>query len=254
ILHCMPKAAFVLVPGGWLGAWAWRRVVPILEQEGHGAHAVTLTGMGDRVHLASKQVGVETAIQDVLNVIKYEGLDEVVLVGHSFAGKVVAAVADRAPETVRLVLYLDAFRPRRKVRTPQGGFDPSEFGRLKPGEWTVPLTEDILDSIGKDVKCEDRKWMLSNATGWPVRHSTEPVTLSKNFDSVKSAYILCTGGGDPVDEILEGKWGRLDGPYKVIESGHWPMITRPTELARGMLELGSGTSTKAVRRLGRAPG
>ena len=67
------KATFVLVPGAWLGAWAWRRVVPLLVQEGHEAHAVTLTGMGERVHLASREVGIETAIQDVLNVMKYEG-------------------------------------------------------------------------------------------------------------------------------------------------------------------------------------
>ena len=232
------KATFVLVPGAWLGAWAWRRVVPLLEQDGHRAHPVTLTGMGDRVHLASRDVGVETAIQDVLNVIKYEDLDDVVLVGHSFAGKVVAAVADRVPERVKLVLYLDAFRPQKNVRTPQGGFDPSEFGTLKPGEWTVPLTEAILDNVGKDVKGADRTWMLSKATGWPVRHSSEPVTLSKSFDSVKSAYVFCTGGGDPVDEILEGKWGKLDGPYKVIESGHWPMVTRPAELAQAVLQLG----------------
>jgi len=231
------KATFVLVPGAWLGEWAWRRVAPLLEQEGHEAHAVTLTGMGERVHLASRDVGIETAIQDVLNMIKYEDLDDVVFVGHSFAGKVVAAVADRVPERTKLVLYVDAFRPHKTVRTPQGAFDPNEFGRLKPGEWTVPLTEEILDNVGKDVTGPDRRWMLSKTTPWPLKHSSEPVTLSKDFDSVKSAYIFCTGGGDPVDEILKGRWGKLEGPYKVIESGHWPMITRPAELARAMLEL-----------------
>jgi pimeloyl-ACP methyl ester carboxylesterase len=227
---------FVLVPGAWLGGWAWKKIVPMLEEREHETHAVTLTGMGERVHLASKDVGIETAIQDVLNVIEYNELDDFVLVGHSFAGKVVAAVADRAPEKVRTVLYVDAFRPQ-KVRTPQGSFDPTEFGSLKPGQWTVPLTEEILDTIGKDVKGENREWMLSKATPWPMKHSTDPITLSKNFDSMKSAYIFCTGGGDSVDEILKGKWGKLDGPYKVIESGHWPMITKPDELVKDMLDL-----------------
>ncbi|MGA8603759.1 MAG: alpha/beta fold hydrolase, partial [Thermoplasmata archaeon] len=88
---------FVLVPGAWLGAWVWKKVTPLLEAEGHEVYPVTLTGMGDRVHLANKDVGMETAIEDVLNVIKYNGLDDFVLVGHSFAGKVVAAVADRVP-------------------------------------------------------------------------------------------------------------------------------------------------------------
>jgi hypothetical protein len=71
----------------------------------------------------------------------------------------------------------------------------------------------------------------------PKSEKVEPVRLSKNFDSIKRAYIFCTGGGDPVDEILQGKWGKLDGPYKVIESGHWPMIAKPEELVEGMLSL-----------------
>ncbi|MDA4119675.1 MAG: alpha/beta hydrolase, partial [Thaumarchaeota archaeon] len=128
---------FVLVPGAWLGAWAWKRVVPLLEKEGHAAYPVTLTGMGERVHLASKDVGMETAIRDVLNVIEYNDIDDFVLVGHSFAGKVTAAVADRASE---------------KVRTPQGRFDPTkEFGPLPQGSYGLPLTKQIVGTIGKDV-------------------------------------------------------------------------------------------------------
>jgi pimeloyl-ACP methyl ester carboxylesterase len=227
---------FVLVPGAWLGAWAWRKVVPLLEKKGHSPYPVTLTGEGDRVHLATRDIGMETAIQDVLNMIKYNDLDDFVLVGHSFAGKVVAAVADREPKKVRMLLYLDAFRPE-KVRTPQGAFDPSEFGRPPPGSWTIPFTEKILDMIGKDVKDIDRKWMLSKATPWPLKHANEPVILSKNFDSIKSTYIFCTGSGDPVDEILQGKWGKVDGPYKVMETGHYPMITKPDELVKDMLAL-----------------
>ena len=211
----------------------WKKVVPLLDERGHVVFPLTLTGMGERVHLASKEVGIETAIQDVLNVITYNDLNDFILVGHSFAGKVVAAVADRTTQRVKMLLYLDAFRPQ-KVRTPQGSFDPNEFGKLKPGEYKIPLTEEILDNIGKDVKGPDRKWMLSKMTPWPMKHSTDPVTLSKNFDSVKSAYIFCTGGGDSVDEILKEK---LDGPHKVIDSGHWPMITKPDELAEDMLNL-----------------
>lgn len=228
---------FVLIPGAWLGAWSWKKVVPVLEKEGHFAYPVTLTGEGERVHLATKDVGIETAIQDVLNVIRYNDLDDFVLVGHSFAGKVVAAVADREPSKVKLLVYLDAFRPE-KVRTPQGAIDPSlEYGPLAPGSLGVPLTEKIIDQIGKDIKGADRNWFLSKATLWPMKHATEPITLSSNFDSVKNAYIFCTGGGDPVDEILAGKWGKVDGPYMVIESGHWPMITKPDELAKDMLAL-----------------
>jgi len=228
---------FVLVPGAWLGGWAWKKVVPLLEQKGHEAYAVTLTGMGERVHLATKDVGMETAIQDVLNVIKYNGLDDFVMAGHSFAGKVVAAVADRVHEKVQRVIYVDAFRPER-VSTPQAAFDPSgEFGPPPQGGIGIPLTEEIIDRIGKDVRGSNRKWMMSMATPWPIKLASDPITLSKNYNEVKEAYVFCTLSGDPVDEIVAGKWGKLEGPHKVIESGHWPMITKPDELANDMLAL-----------------
>src|ERR1700756_4116017 len=104
-------AEFVLVPGAWLGAWSWKKVVPVLEKAGHSAYPVTLTGMGERAHLATKDVGMETAVQDVLNVIKYNGIDDFVLVGHSFAGKVAAAVAGRAHDKTREGIFLCGVPP-----------------------------------------------------------------------------------------------------------------------------------------------
>ena len=228
---------FILVPGAWLGAWSWKKVVPVLEKAGHSAYPVTLTGMGERAHLATKDVGMETAVQDILNVIKYNDIDDFVLVGHSFAGKVAAAVADRAHDKARKVIYLDAFRPD-KVRTPQGGFDPTrEFGPLPQGSYAIPLTKETIDRIGKDVKGANLEWMMSLATPWPIKLAADPFTLSTNYDGVKEAYVFCTLSGDPVDEIIAGKWGKLEGPYKIIETGHWPMITRPEELAEDLMAL-----------------
>lgn len=224
---------FILIPGAWLGGWAWKKVTPVLQQKGHEVHPITLTGMGERVHLASSELNVETAIQDVLNVIKYNDLQDFVLVGHSFAGKVAAAIADRVPQRVRTILYLDAYRPKKEVRIPQGGF----ADEWPVDRWKVPFPRDILDSVGKDIQGTDLRWMLSAVTPLPVKYFRNPVTLSENFDSIKNTYIFCTDGGDPVDEILEGKWGRLEGPYKIIGSGHWPMISKPDELAEDMISL-----------------
>lgn len=234
---------FLLVPGAWLGEWAWKRVVPLLQKKGHEVHVVALTGMGERVHLASKDIGLETAIQDVLNEITYNDLDGIVLVGHSFAGKVAAAVADRAADKVSRILYLDGFTPE-KVRTAQGSF-PDEF----PVEGsTVPFPQSFLDVVGKDVRGADLEWLTSKVTPVPVRYFRDPITLSEKFDSVRSSYIYCTGGdtlawylsqspGRNVDEVLKEK---LDGPFKLVESGHWPMITKPQELAEAMLALAGG--------------
>ena len=230
-------AKFVLVPGAWLWAWSWTQVAPILWRQGHPAYAVTLTGMGERVHLATKDVGMETAVQDVLNTIKYNEIDEFVLVGHSFAGKVAAAVADRVPDVVRKVIYLDAVRPER-VRTPQGSFDPvREYGPAPPGTYGIPLSEEIIARIGPDVKGAHLQRMMSLATPWPIKLATDPISLSAKYDQVKEAYILCSLSGDPVDEIVAGKWGKLFGPHKILEAGHWPMITKPEELARDLIEL-----------------
>jgi pimeloyl-ACP methyl ester carboxylesterase len=214
----------------------------MLEKRGHQAYPITLTGMGERAHLATKDVGMETAVQDVLNVIKYNDLDHFVLAGHSFAGKVAAVVADRLHEKVEKVVYVDAFRPER-VRMPQAAFNPAgEFGPPPPGGFAIPLTKKIVDRIGPDVKGPNMEWMMSMGTPWPVKLATDPITLSKNYDEVKEAYIFCTQSGDPVDEIVAGKWGKLDGPHRIIYAGHWPMITKPEELARDLLAL-AGTSS-----------
>jgi len=162
-------STFVLVPGAWLGGVVWKKVTPLLQEKGHRVYPVTLTGTGNRVHLASKDVGMETAIQDVMSIIEYNDLDDIVLVGHSFAGKVVAPVADRAHKKVKMILYLDAARPE-KIRGPQAAFNPSEFPR-PPGSWEVPFSEKIIEMIGKDVQGADREWMLAKATPWPVRRS-----------------------------------------------------------------------------------
>ena len=83
----------VLVPGAWLGAWVWKKLIPPLEKQGYNVYPITLSGMGERKHLSSEKIGMETAVQDVMNVIEYNDLEDIILVGHSFAGKVVSVVS-----------------------------------------------------------------------------------------------------------------------------------------------------------------
>jgi pimeloyl-ACP methyl ester carboxylesterase len=162
----MPKTTFVLVPGAGLGAWAWRKVIPLLESGGNADYPLTLTGMGDRVHLTSPHVGMQTAIQDVVNSIVYEGLEDVVLVGHSFAGKVVAAVADRMPERIGTQLFVDAARPAN-VLTPQGAMADDyvmEKVRRRGDGWKFLIADEVMDGIGSDLVGEDRVLFLSKMT------------------------------------------------------------------------------------------
>ena len=102
---------YVIVHGAWGGGWDWRAVDSLLTLRGHRVVRVTLTGQGERVHLASPNVGLATHIDDVVNTILWENLRDVVLVGHSYGGMVVTGVADRIPDRIRRVVYIDAFLP-----------------------------------------------------------------------------------------------------------------------------------------------
>ena len=100
---------FVLLHGAWHGGWCWDRVAPLLRDAGHEVHAPTLTGLSERAHLLSPQVGLDTHVEDVVRLVDTLGLTDVVLVGHSYAGQIVTAVADRRPEAIARRVYLDAF-------------------------------------------------------------------------------------------------------------------------------------------------
>src|SRR5690242_2869175 len=104
-------ATYVLVPGAWLGGWCWQRVTPLLRAAGHEVYTPTLTGLGERVHLGSPETDLDTHIQDIVNVLVYEDLRDVVLLGHSYSGMVVTGVADRVPDRLSQLVYLDAIVP-----------------------------------------------------------------------------------------------------------------------------------------------
>lgn len=105
------EVTFVIVHGAWGGGWSFQKVDRLLTERGHTVYRPTLTGLGERVHLASPEVDLSTHIDDVVNVLRFEELDEVVLVGHSYGGMVITGVADRVPERIRKLIYIDAFAP-----------------------------------------------------------------------------------------------------------------------------------------------
>ena len=105
-------ATFVLVHGGWAGGWQWREVAGLLRAAGHEVFTPTLTGLGERVHLANPDIGLDTHIQDILMVLEYEELRDVILVGYSYSGMVITGVAELAPERISQLIYLDAFVPQ----------------------------------------------------------------------------------------------------------------------------------------------
>ena len=104
-------STFILVHGAWQGGWAWSRLAPLLEAEGHRVYAPTLTGLAERANLLSKDVNLSTHVEDVSRLIIAEDLDDVVLVGHSYGGMVISGVADRMAEKIKSFVVLDGFVP-----------------------------------------------------------------------------------------------------------------------------------------------
>lgn len=110
-----PAAArtFVLVHGGWRGGWCWRRVADRLLRAGHTVYTPTLTGLADRSHLLTGSIGLTTHVTDIVNLIRWENLTEIVLVGHSYGGSVISAAVERSSSSVRSMVFVDAFVPER---------------------------------------------------------------------------------------------------------------------------------------------
>lgn len=104
-------AVFVLVHPAWLGGWCWKKLIPLLTEHGHSVHPPTLTGLGERSHLVHPGVVMQTHVDDVVNVLIYEDLREVILVGTSSSGAVITGAADRVPERISRLVYVDAFVP-----------------------------------------------------------------------------------------------------------------------------------------------
>jgi pimeloyl-ACP methyl ester carboxylesterase len=104
-------ATFLVCHGAWSAGWAWKKMHPLMAEAGHRLVTPTYTGLGERAHLANPSIDLETHIQDILNVIKYEDLRDIVLVGHSYGGMVATGVADRARDRVTQLTYIDAFVP-----------------------------------------------------------------------------------------------------------------------------------------------
>ena len=106
-------SSYVLVHGAWGGGWYWKKLLPLLHAQGHEVYAATLTGLGERVHLANPEIGLGTHVHDVVNLLAYEDLSDVILVGHSYGGMVITGVADCVPERIAHLAYLDAFVPEQ---------------------------------------------------------------------------------------------------------------------------------------------
>jgi len=256
---------FVLVPGAWLGGWAWRDVASRLRADGHDVYAVTLTGVGERTHLAGPDVNLDTHIDDVINLLKYEDLSDVILVGHSYAGIVVEGVVDRVPERIGSVVYVDT-GPLPDGWANIDFYPPEQRQKIEKSVqdgWQLPFPG--VDDLGApsavaDFDASTRDILSRRATTQPFATYTQQLHLTREFGGEYGRVAIVAGGfGMPVAKLEEmiasggGPFAAMTGDdwrFIQLDSGHWPMLTAPEELATILRDVaeGAGRATASARR------
>src|SRR4051812_20401382 len=208
----MTARPLVLVPGACLWGWAWRDVAARLRSLGHDVFPLTLTGLGERVHLASRNVDLETHIADVLGVLDYEDLHDAILVGHSYAGVVVTGAADRRPERLSAVVYLDCSplpdgMSISDVQTPeQRALQRSAVEQDGDGwRWPVPDRDTLARGLfGSRAGREARHFAAMERRGTPQPYATftTPLRLTHTRPpGVRRAAVFCSAGGITIAAI-----------------------------------------------------
>lgn len=229
---------FVLVHGMWHGAWCWKKVTLLLRAAGHEVHVVTLTGVGERAHLHYPDIDMNTHIQDVVGVLKYENLNDVILVGHSLSGFMVPAVAEHTPERIAHIINLDGVLPENgkafKDLRPKYWSDFRQHGQANGDKWWVPPLREWTFGVTGD----DLEWMMSKLTPHPLKTFETPLSFTNPAArSILRTHISCTEGYSS-EEVA--KWehdsARMGWHFRTLPTGHDAMITAPKELTELFLE------------------
>jgi pimeloyl-ACP methyl ester carboxylesterase len=232
-------ATFILVQGAWIGSWYWKRVRQQLQAAGHDVFTPTLTGLADRSHLLTPDVNLDTHILDVVNLIRWEELTDVVLCGHSYGGCVVTGVADRVPGRIRSLIYLDAFVPEDGENLAQH-VPPDQYNQLMEGMriagegWKVPP----IPAEAFNVNAADREWLTRQYTMHPVGCFEQRIKLTGRINEIKNVtYILAEGfvHGSPFPPFYEKAKAKGWNTF-TMTCGHIAMLDQPEELTKILLQ------------------
>jgi pimeloyl-ACP methyl ester carboxylesterase len=234
-------ATFVLVHGAWHGAWCWSRVLPLLRAAGHRAHAVTLTGVGERAHLLCPEIGLATHVRDVLGLIEAEELGGVTLVGHSYAGMVITAVADillQAPQPVlKRLVYLDAVTPHPGESWSSGHSAATIAERIAAGTARADNSLAPPDAAVFGLVGADRDWVNRRQTPQPFGVYQEALDFdAARVASVPRLFIDCNRPALATIALMRERV-RSEAGWQVVEiaTGHDAMVSAPGLLANVLL-------------------
>jgi pimeloyl-ACP methyl ester carboxylesterase len=234
-------ATFVIVHGAWSGAHAWRWMRPLLRAAGHEVVTPSLTGLGERAHLATPATNLDTHITDVAAVLHYEDLDDVVLVGHSYGGMVITGVADRVPERIGHLVYLDADVPREGESDldlvpadERAGYE--ESARTRGDGWRVPppFPDPLPPGLPPEVV-----WAVVRMVPHPLASLTQPLHLEHEPPDLPRTFVLCTEGKEGEAEPPYVARVRTDPAWRLVElaATHTAHVTAPEKVSRALQDV-----------------
>jgi pimeloyl-ACP methyl ester carboxylesterase len=232
-------ANFVLVHGAWHGGWCWARVERILRDAGHQVFASTLTGLGERVHLASADINLDTHIDDILGVLEWEELEDVVLCGHSYGGMVITGVAERAAHRIDTLVYLDAFVPEagqsvfELMGSERAAAIRAQASRTGDGWRVDPVPAEAFQvrHVG------DIAWVDRRCVPQPIATFGQPIASAGAIGKVRRrVYIRADNDRvTPYAHCAEHAKTAPDWDYHEIPAGHDVMVDAPEALGEVLL-------------------
>jgi pimeloyl-ACP methyl ester carboxylesterase len=233
-------AVFVLVHGGGHGGWCWQPVARRLRAAGHEVHAPTLTGLGERRHLLSAETGLDTHIEDISQLLFHEDLRDVVLVGHSYGGMVITGAADRCPERIARLVYLDAAIPQSGERLVDSSpglaqFDDSRMtGGVRLGLWP----EGVIGPLYGVTDPALAEWALPRLAPHPWKTFEDRLALQRpdKVAAIPRAIVNCTATLHRRPAEMLPRWSNA-AYVREIDTGHDLMLTEPDEVARLLDEI-----------------
>ena len=230
-------ATFLICHGAWSAGWAWKKVRPLMRAATHEIFTPTYTGLGERAHQASPAINLDTHISDVLSVLLYEDLRDVVLVGHSYGGMVATGVADRAAERIARLIYVDAFVPCNgqslfDLLPAQALAERQKAAQEQGDAWLIPPSPPPADTPPADIA-----WITARRRWQPVHTFSQPIMLKNSNPTVPRTYIYCKRI-TPEDRFGPFAMRAKSEPgwkYFEIDATHSPNVTAPEALV-GLFE------------------
>jgi len=235
-----PAKTFVLVHGACHGGWCWRRVADRLASKGHKVFAPTLTGLGERSHLLSRDIHLATHVADIVNVIRWEGLTEIVLVGHSYGGVIISGVAEEVPSSIASIVFLDALVPANGTTSIAGTTSAAVRAEISAATARGELAFKPPPAAVFRVNEKDRAWVDAMMTPQPVATMTDTIALMGARDRIaRKAYIRAPNYPHPAFDKAYAAC-KADKSWRTFETtaaGHDVMIDAPDWLTSILIEV-----------------